>query len=252
MRGNLPIRPPSKFKGTKIMEPDQAYMRPSRRRALTLLGLLAFADRTSAQAAPRPDCVPTPTQTEGPYFVDERLKRSDIRTDPADGVVSAGVPLALQLRILALSSAGCAPLAGAMVDIWHCDAAGRYSDAEDAGFDTRGKAFLRGYQLTDANGLVRFMTIYPGWYPGRTVHIHVKVRAGAASGRHREFTSQLYFDDALTDRVHARQPYANRGRRTTRNRQDGIFRDGGPQLLLAPIESGAGYAANYDIGLDMR
>ncbi len=86
---------------------------------------------------------------------------------------------------------------GAIVDIWHCDAAGVYSDATDPGFNTVGKKFLRGYQVTDANGGVQFTTIYPGWYRGRTVHIHFKVRAKAKSGQSYEFTSQLYFDDAI-------------------------------------------------------
>ena len=126
-----------------------------------------------------------------------------------------------------------------------------YSDATDPSFNTLGKKFLRGYQVTNAHGDVQFTTIYPGWYPGRTVHIHFKVRAKSGAGRHYAFTSQLYFDDLITDRVHAHQPYASRGKRTLRNDGDDIFHDGGRQLMLSLVESGQGYAALFDVGLRM-
>ena len=226
-----------------------------RRRALLLMGAAVLATQAKARPSLRKDnmpaCVLTPQQTEGPYFVDERLKRSDIRSDPADGSVKPGAPLALTLRVAAIEGARCAPLQGAVVDIWHCDATGVYSDVADPGFDTTGKKFLRGYQVTDADGVVRFLTIYPGWYPGRAVHIHFKVRAKDASGRERELTSQLYFDDALTARVHANQPYVRKGRQAQKNETDGIFRRGGRQLMLAVAEEAAGYAAKFDIGLKM-
>ena len=119
----------------------------------------------------------------------------------------------------------------------------------DPGFTTVGQKFLRGYQLTDARGAVRFVTVYPGWYPGRTVHIHLKIRTDPLARRGFEFTSQLYFDDALTDRIHAGAPYAARGQRRIRNRDDGIFRRGGDQLTLATVESTGGYAAPFAIGL---
>lgn len=209
-----------------------------------------LAGRSSAQARSAgptegelPPCIVTPEQTEGPYFVDERLNRSDIRIDPADGAVKAGMPLILRLRVSSVNNAGCTPLGGAIVDIWHCDAAGVYSDVTDPSFNTVGKMFLRGYQVTDVNGGVRFTTIYPGWYPGRTVHIHFKVRLRVDSGQTYEFTSQLYFDDAITDRVHAHKPYASKGH--------GIFRDGGSQLMLSPVEQGQGYAATFDVGLQV-
>jgi protocatechuate 3,4-dioxygenase beta subunit len=104
--------------------------------------------------------------------------------------------------------------------------------------------FLRGHQLTDASGKASFTTVYPGWYPGRTVHIHFKIRSGSE-----EFTSQLYFDDATSDAVFQQQPYAARGQRTTRNANDGVFRSGGSDLLLNVQPSGGGYAATFDIGL---
>jgi hypothetical protein len=96
---------------------------------------------------------------------------------------------------------------------------------------------------------VRFTTVYPGWYDGRTVHIHFKVRGSAGAGRGYEFTSQLYFDDAFTDRVFARGPYARRGKRTVRNGGDGIFRAGGSRLILLVVESDAGYASKFNVGL---
>ncbi|HJR77753.1 MAG TPA: intradiol ring-cleavage dioxygenase [Nitrospiraceae bacterium] len=198
-----------------------------------------------------PSCIVRPEQTEGPYFVDERLHRSDIRSDPADGVVGPGTPLALTLHVSRLDGAGCRPLPGAHVDIWHCDALGIYSDVRDPDFNTIGKKFFRGYQLTDAQGQARFVTIYPGWYEGRTVHIHFKIRTDPTARRSFEFTSQMYFDDGLTDRVHAAPPYAARGPRTARNQHDRIFRRGGDQLMLAPTPAAAGYAATFPIGLKL-
>jgi protocatechuate 3,4-dioxygenase beta subunit len=231
----------------------------SRRRLLSLLGAGGVAALAGLPARPSraepaqavPACVVTPEQTEGPYFVDERLNRADVRSDPTDGSVKAGASLVLTLRVFKVGSHGCTPLTGAIVDIWHCDALGVYSDARDSHFDTVGKKFLRGYQVTDANGVVRFTTVYPGWYPGRAVHIHFKVRSGRAAARGYEFTSQLYFDDALTDRVHAQAPYAGRTGQRLRNSGDGIFQHGGVHLLLRPSASGQGYAANFDIGLKM-
>ena len=198
-----------------------------------------------------PSCVVRPEQTEGPYFVDERLNRSDIRSDPTDGRVRPGTPLALTLLVSRLSTGDCQPLPGAQVDIWHCDAQGVYSDVQDPGFSSIGQKFLRGYQVTDARGAAQFVTVYPGWYPGRTVHIHFKIRTATVARRTFEFTSQLYFDDGLTDRVHADPPYAATGLRTTRNQQDWIFRRGGDQLLLAPTTMAGGYSATFAIGLQL-
>jgi protocatechuate 3,4-dioxygenase beta subunit len=189
-----------------------------------------------------------PEQTEGPYFVDEMLNRSDIRPDPSSGEVKEGLPLQITMRVSQIGDA-CAPLAGAQVDIWHCDALGVYSDTTDPGFDTVGQKFLRGYQVTDAHGVAQFTTIYPGWYQGRTVHIHFKIRTDPNSEVGEEFTSQLFFDDSLTDQVHAQEPYAGKGQRTLRNDGDGIFREGGDQLLLQLTPTGEGYAATFDIGL---
>jgi protocatechuate 3,4-dioxygenase beta subunit len=198
-----------------------------------------------------PPCIVRPEQTEGPYFVDERLNRSDIRSDPSDGSVKDGRPLQLALRVHEIRGDACTPLAGAVVDIWHCDALGVYSDVRDRSFDTRGKKFLRGYQVTDPTGTARFLTIYPGWYPGRAVHIHFKIRTNPESRRGYEFTSQIYFDDALTAQIHAQAPYATKGQGRLRNRQDGIFEDGGDRLMLQLTKEAQGYTGVFDIGLQM-
>ena len=192
-----------------------------------------------------------PEETEGPYFVDEKLNRSDIRSDPSDGSVKEGVTLQLAFLVSQIAANKCAPLANAQIDVWHCDAMGVYSDTIDPSWNTKGKKFLRGYQLTDTNGQAQFTTIYPGWYQGRTVHIHFKIRTTSTTGQSYEFTSQLFFDDSLTDQVFAQQPYNSRGSRDTRNSNDGIYQNGGNQLTLAPTKSGDGYAATFSVALDL-
>jgi protocatechuate 3,4-dioxygenase beta subunit len=179
------------------------------------------------------------------------LNRSDIRADPTDGTVKPGTPLALTVAVSRISGEACQPLEGAQVDIWHCDAMGLYSDVEDRRFNTIGRKFLRGYQTSDARGEATFQTIVPGWYEGRTVHIHVKVRTDPRSRRGYEFTSQMYFDDAFTDRAHTAAPYASRGLRTARNQDDRIFRQGGDRLLLNPVQTADGYAATFAVGLQL-
>ena len=230
----------------------------TRRELVALFGasaVAAMAHRVSGQVSsppgtPVPACVVQPQQTEGPYFVDEMLLRSDIRSDPSNGAIKAGAPLALALKVSQVLPDGtCAPLPGAQVDLWQCDAMGAYSDVKDRLFDTKGQKFLRGHQITDGSGAARFVTIYPGWYPGRAVHVHFKVRTSGASAQASEFTSQFYFDEGLTDRVHGREPYAAHSGERTRNERDGIFKNGGPQLTLAVTEADGGYAAAFDLAM---
>jgi protocatechuate 3,4-dioxygenase beta subunit len=228
----------------------------SRRDALIVLGTTGvvwlMGDELvsrRAMAAAGPSCIVRPEQTEGPYFLDERLNRSDVRSDPTTGYVTAGTPLTLTFHVVRFSPSRCQPLPHALVDIWHCDARGIYSDVEDPGFNTIGQKFLRGCQVTDAQGEARFLTIYPGWYPIRTVHIHFKIRTAPVAKKSFEFTSQVYFPDDLTDRVHTSLPYSSLGPRRVRNRYDFIFRDGGDQLMLAPTPKADGYAATFSIGL---
>lgn len=200
--------------------------------------------------APLPNCIVRPEMTEGPYFTDERLERSDIRLEPSTGEAKPGLPLTLTFNVSQISGGACAPLSGALVDVWQCDAKGHYSAFNDNrnGFDTRGEAFLRGYQRTDEYGAASFTTIYPGWYPGRAVHIHFKIRTEDAEGQAYEFTSQLFFDESLTDDVHARQPYAEHGRRNRLNTRDGIF---SKELLLDTTPQDDVYDATFGIGLDL-
>ncbi len=178
-------------------------------------------------------CVLTPELTEGPYYLAGEKLRRDIRED------HPGTPLGLRLRVL--NAATCKPIKGAAVDIWHADAAGNYSGFGNGGGS---RTFLRGIQKTNATGLALFTTIYPGWYPGRTVHIHVKVHAGG-SVLH---TGQLFFPDSLTDTVYKASPYAARGTRSSRNADDSIFVNGGKRSMLALKKSG-GYIASISMGV---
>jgi protocatechuate 3,4-dioxygenase beta subunit len=163
------------------------------------------------------------------------------------------VPLHLALIASLLENGECRPLAGATFNIWHCDAYGSYSGFSDnimgsAGIDKR---FLRGYQITDANGLAEFTTIYPGWYQGRAVHIHFKIRSDPMSETGYEFTSQFFFDDALSDAIFANtEPYAQKGLSTTRNTTDSIYQGSGGTLTLQPYQDGDGYAAEFQVVLD--
>lgn len=202
---------------------------------------------------PLPACVVRPAQTEGPYFVDEKLNRSDIRTDPASGRSPDGSLLDLEVHVVRVTGNSCEPLQGALVDVWQCDAAGVYSDVRDMNdlFDTRGQKFLRGHQITSEEGVARFTTIFPGWYEGRTAHIHFKIRLDrpGRNGRAYDFTSQIYFDDALADAIYGQAPYNSNKQRRQRNAQDGIYRQGGSQLLVPLDRKGAGLAGRFEVGL---
>ena len=229
-----------------------------RRQALAILGMsgvaLAVAGSTgvaSADPAECVDCVAKPEMMEGPYFVDEGLNRSDIRSDPSDGSVSEGTTFLLGLRVLQLSEGRCTPLPDAVVDLWQCDALGVYSDVAQEG--TTGRKFLRGYQVSDRAGRVRFTTILPGWYRGRTVHFHIKIQTTGTDGNPYEFTSQLYLTEEFKARYLTADPYAAKGEPDTTNAEDGIYTtDGvGDQMLLRPTRRGHGYTATFAIGLDL-
>jgi protocatechuate 3,4-dioxygenase beta subunit len=204
---------------------------------------VAAGNATVAAGGALPACVVRPEVTEGPYYVAEDLVRADIRTDTATGAAREGAPLRLTFNVSQVSNGACTPLQGATVEIWHCDAAGQYSDVSDRSFNTKGQNWLRGALVTDANGRATFTTIYPGWYPSRAVHIHFKVRPDAT----KEFTSQLFFDDALSDQVLAQAPYASKGKRDTLNSTDSIYQS---LLLVTATKTGEGYAATFDIGID--
>jgi protocatechuate 3,4-dioxygenase beta subunit len=195
-------------------------------------GLFMLLRGGPEEAASAPNCVLAPEQTEGPYYIDDHLIRSDIR----DG--RKGVPLSLRLQVLDATT--CKPVRGATVEVWHCDALGNYS-----GFNAPGK-FLRGGQRSNSNGYVTFKTIYPGWYNGRTTHIHVKVHAGGQVVH----TGQLYFADATTASVYrARSPYKARGQKDTANAADMVFASGGRRSLLRLARSGSGFAGRLALGV---
>ena len=174
-----------------------------------------------------PSCRLLVEQDEGPYYRDLDLERRDITED------REGVALRVGLRLL---SPGGDPLTGALVEVWHADREGQYS-----GFpvetSARGETFLRGSQHTDARGLCAFDTIYPGWYPGRTVHIHLIAHVGEL----RSVTTQLFFPETVTDAVFAQPGYDTRGERDTTNATDDIFANHGEETTLALTEDGAGY-----------
>src|SRR5262245_45585478 len=181
-------------------------------------------------------CVLAPEQTEGPYYVDDAAVRRNV----TEG--KPGTPLTLWLTVVSASS--CRPIRGASVEIWHCDAEGTYSGVSQQ--STEGEWFLRGVQRTDAKGVATFRTIYPGWYPGRTVHIHTMVHVGGNVVH----TGQLYFSDTVTDAVYRRAPYSSRPNRTIRNADDMIFRSGGSRSMLKVKRRSSGlYVATITMGI---
>jgi protocatechuate 3,4-dioxygenase beta subunit len=187
---------------------------------LTLVGWRPSARQQSTGLTPADfeglgPCTLTPEQTEGPFYADLDMMRRDITES------HPGHPLRLGIRVV---DSRCEPVPGALVDVWHCDVEGDYSAyADGSGGDDAGPGttFLRGTQRTDDEGIAEFRTIYPGWYTGRAVHIHMKVHVGDKT----VLTSQLYLPDDVTDRVHAQTPYAAHGVRDTRNNEDLIAGD---------------------------
>ena len=225
-----------------------------RRDALGLLGGAALAvgcggggSATHADAAAT--CVLSPQVTEGPYWIDEALKRRDITED------RPGLPLGLVLTVQ--DATRCEPIEGADVEIWHCDAGGVYSGFEDASQGgppgggsgpTDGERYLRGHQRSDARGRARFETIYPGWYRGRTPHIHLKVHVGGGV----EHTGQLFFPEAITAAVYRRTPYRSHGQPDTSHAADMIYAQAGRSkatLKLSRRGSGRGYRGAITLGV---
>ena len=165
-----------------------------------------------------------------------------LRSDIREG--KEGSPLILTFNVQQVAASACTPLAGAEGEIWHCDAAGAYSGVSDPGFNTTGQTWPRGTQVTDANGMATFTTIYPGWRQGRAVHIHFKIRPTTNS----VFTSQLFFDDALSEQVFTQAPYAGKGQRNTFNSNDTIYNS---LLLMTRTPERQGYVATFPIGVDL-
>jgi len=193
-------------------------------------------DAGPAPARQAADCVLTPEQTEGPYYLDLETVRKDI----TEG--KPGVPLTLRVKVI--DTATCSALPGTAVDIWHCDALGVYSGYV-AGGSTPDTTFLRGVQLTDSSGVAEFTTVYPGWYVGRALHIHVKTHVGGTvangkyKGGHVSHTGQLYFPESYNSRVAALAPYRNNTATRTLNARDGIYRNGGSSTLVTLTQVGS-------------
>jgi protocatechuate 3,4-dioxygenase beta subunit len=205
----------------------------------------------------------TPQQIEGPYFVDEMPNRSDIRSDTSDGSMQDGIPLRLLLHVYNIENdnRSCIPLSDTKVDIWHANSQGVYSGVQDAG--TGQNNFLRGYQMTDGNGTAQFTTIYPGWYEGRAIHIHVKVRSIEGSNETLEWTSQFYLNNSINELVYTKPPYSNHGPVDLTNEEDFIYigpsSDGlvktntGQHLMLKLNEDDKqGYIGTFNIGLNAK
>jgi protocatechuate 3,4-dioxygenase beta subunit len=189
----------------------------------------------AAVASGEVSCILTPEQTEGPYYIAvEKVRRNITEGHP-------GTPLLLRTTVV--NASNCRPIRNAAVDVWHADAAGIYSGFGDGAGN---RTFMRGIQRTNANGLAVFRTVYPGWYQGRTVHIHVKVHLGGNVVH----TGQLYFPDSVTDAVYRRAPYTNRANRTTRNVDDAIYRNGGRRSLVKVRRNASGvYVATITMGV---
>jgi protocatechuate 3,4-dioxygenase beta subunit len=198
----------------------------------TAAATAAASTETAATAAP--DCVLMPELTEGPYYLDLDLVRSDI----TEG--RPGLPLGLRVNVVDAGS--CEPIEGAAVDVWHCDAEGAYSGVQGA----EGETFCRGVQLTDASGAADFRTVFPGWYTGRAVHIHVKVSADGDQTH----TGQLFFDPETLSAVYAAEPYAARGEPDQPNETDGIYQQSGGVTVVAVTLDDESSSGSVTLGID--
>lgn len=211
-------------------------------------GASAAPGTTAAEAAGV--CTLTPELTEGPFYLDlDRLRRDITEGRP-------GVPLTLRTTVV--DSRSCAAIADAAVDIWHCDAVGAYSGFGEGGAET---TFLRGVQLTGPDGVAELITIYPGWYPGRALHIHLKVHHGVSAAGDRftggsvSHTGQLFFPDDITTQVGRLDPYRSTSKAFTPNDADSIYREVGPSSIveLTPNDAGdvsKGFVASITLAVD--
>jgi protocatechuate 3,4-dioxygenase beta subunit len=225
----------------------------TRRQALSLLAVStgsammsrdAFAQAAGGNGAeliPGAEvCVITPEAAQGPFYFDPAL----VRTDIAEG--RPGLPTTLRLQVV---DAQCRPLHNARVDIWHCDAIGIYSGYpnQTGGADATGETFMRGTQFTDESGIVAFATVYPGWYRGRTTHIHFKVFLDETT----LLTGQLFFPDEVSEAVYATAaPYNERPGRDTFNDNDSLARRAGERSVASVAEASEGYLAQLIIGVE--
>jgi protocatechuate 3,4-dioxygenase beta subunit len=212
-----------------------------------------------ADTKPKANLVASPVMTEGPFFVDEKLNRSNLVAGTTRPSVKNGMPLHIDFTLYKLSGNSHVLVKDAHIDVWHADAIGVYSDENNPMNHevTSHQTWLRGYQATGAAGTAAFQTIFPGWYRGRAPHIHFKIRTYSSAAKvTAEFTSQLFFKEADTKLVYAASPYT--GRHDTTNANDGIFnerqKDGssaGEHMLLdlKKLPGSAGYSTNFTVVL---
>ncbi len=213
------------------------------------------------QTKPRINIVASPQLEEGPFFVEEKLNRFDLTQGSTRPSVLRAVPLEIEITLLKLSKDSAAPLANAQIDLWCCDAIGVYSDVNHPmnHENTAGNPFLRGYQITNAEGHVKLKTIIPGWYPGRAPHIHLKVRTFSEAHKlTADFTSQFFFSDSIVKSIYSAGPYKDRPTPDTPNPRDHVFnqresdgtRAGSLMTLDAKKILGQdAFRANFTIGL---
>jgi protocatechuate 3,4-dioxygenase beta subunit len=222
--------------------------------ALALLGG-ALTLPAAAATTPAGACRATPEGEIGPFFADDGVaafNRGTILTNLDGSSSQPGIPLTLTIRVHDTRSS-CGPMAAVQIDIWHCNAAGVYSDEPSEG--TSSQTWLRGYQRTDRNGTVTFRTIVPGWYPGRTTHIHLRARSkynDASSPRDGTNTTQLFFPQALVEAISTGvAPYSARGSNPTTNARDGIYaaQTRGANELVLTGSTATGYRASFALGL---
>lgn len=201
-----------------------------------------------------------PSVTEGPYWTDDSASgynRSTITSDIAGTNTQTGVALTLTLYIYDRKNS-CAAMESVQVDIWHCNASGIYSGVKNStngnGADYTSQSWLRGYQLSDSTGMVKFVTIIPGWYSGRTTHIHMRLRSTYdTSSDGSTNTAQLFFDQTFIDTLDTTvSPYSSSGKNTVTNAGDSIYNsEGGTTLLSVSGSASAGYAASFSIYLPL-
>jgi protocatechuate 3,4-dioxygenase beta subunit len=186
-------------------------------------------------------CELTAPQIEGPYYFDPEHIREVIHEG------RAGVPL--QMEIVVRGEIDCLPIEGAFVEVWHADATGLYSGFSGQAEDTRGQTFLRGGLASDLEGRVQFQTIYPGWYPGRAVHVHFKVTASGF----KSITSQLYFPDETSVVIYQHPAYRDRGAQDTVNERDTFLARSGDRaqgLIVSMDELDEGYRSTLEVTLE--
>lgn len=211
-------------------------------------------DATPAAAAAV--CTLTKEMTEGPYYLDGALVRADV----TEG--KAGIPLKLALTVVDDST--CAVIPNALVEIWHSDALGEYSGyvGNNGHSEPDDGTFLRGGVLTNSSGLANITTIYPGWYQGRCIHIHVKVHTGVTltsdgsfTGGSELHTGQLFIDETITTAVAKVSPYSTNTVTRVTLAQDGIYDDGGAASGLMTLtalgsSTSSGYTGTLTLGVD--